>query len=292
MREDVEDVADPARPGVGEMKAATVEALLVGDVVDRVHDEVDRHHVQAAAFEADRRHPGRQQSPQLLDRLEEVVGPVDLVHLAGARIADDDARTIDAPGPQTLPAYDAFGLVLGAEVRVLQVFGFLEHVLAEHAFVQAGSGDRAREVKAADSQRLRELDGIPRALDVGELLRLRARLEAVDRGEMKHVVDAAGHALQIRGRHPEARLRDIADDGNRPTGLDTPPREQGSDPLVRLLPDQKIHDVRLALEQLLREPRADEAGRTGQKITHCSGSSTQLDLAPPWHARAVSRRDV
>jgi hypothetical protein len=56
---------------------------LVADVVQRVDDEVDRHDVDAPAFQAHRRHPGRQHLAHALDQLEEVVRAVDLVHLAG-----------------------------------------------------------------------------------------------------------------------------------------------------------------------------------------------------------------
>ena len=77
--------------GIGEMEAAAVEARLVRDVVHRVDDVIDRHHVHAAAFDADRRHPWRQRLAQLLERTEEIIGPVDLVDLAGLRMAEDDA---------------------------------------------------------------------------------------------------------------------------------------------------------------------------------------------------------
>ena len=77
--------------------------------------------IDPAALEADHRHPGRHGVAQLLDQLEEVVGAVDLVDLAGRRIADDDARPVDPPRDRGLRPHEAFALVLGAEIRVRQV---------------------------------------------------------------------------------------------------------------------------------------------------------------------------
>ena len=93
----------PAVFGFGSVRleGLAVEAGLVGDVVDRVGDEVDRDDVDLAALDADRRQPGGQHPPRPLQQLEEVVGAVDLVDLAGPRVADDDPRPVDAPGPRS-----------------------------------------------------------------------------------------------------------------------------------------------------------------------------------------------
>ena len=58
--EDVEHLADPVRLGIGQVEALAVEPLLVREVVERVGDEVHRHDVDAAALDADHRHPRRQ----------------------------------------------------------------------------------------------------------------------------------------------------------------------------------------------------------------------------------------
>jgi hypothetical protein len=68
---------------IGQVEAMAVELGLVRDVVDRVGDEIHRHDVDAAALDAERRHPRRQHFAQLLEEGEEVVRAVDLVHLAG-----------------------------------------------------------------------------------------------------------------------------------------------------------------------------------------------------------------
>ena len=134
------------------MEALAVEALLVREIVERVGDEVDRHDVDAPAFDADHRHPRRQRVAQLLQRLEEVVRAVDLVDVAGLRVADDEARPVDPERPLAVLAHDAFGIVLGPEVRMVEVLGLLEHVLAEDAVVEAGGGDRAHVMEAAGAR--------------------------------------------------------------------------------------------------------------------------------------------
>ena len=108
-------------------------------------------------------------APELLEQLEEVVGTVDLVHLAGLRVADHDAR----PEHQRLRlhalAHQPLGLVLRAVVVVRQLLALVEHVLLEHALVVAGHRDRAGVVEAPDLVRVRELDHVLRALHVRAL---------------------------------------------------------------------------------------------------------------------------
>src|SRR3546814_14772540 len=60
-----------------------------------------------------------------------VVRPVDLVHLAGLRMADHHARAVDAPLDALLLAHQSFGVMLGAQVGIVQALGLVEHVLAE-----------------------------------------------------------------------------------------------------------------------------------------------------------------
>ena len=107
-REDVQHFADPVRRGIGQVEAFAVEALLVREVVERIGDEIDRDDVDAPAFDADRRHPGRQDLAHFLERLEEVVRPVDLVDVAGLRMADDESGAVDAKRPLAFAAHDAF----------------------------------------------------------------------------------------------------------------------------------------------------------------------------------------
>ena len=85
--------------------------------------------------------PRRQHCAHLLDELEEVIRSVDLVDVTGLRIADDEARAVDAERPLAFLAHDSLRIMLGLEVGVIEVLGFVEHVLAEHAVVEAGRRD-------------------------------------------------------------------------------------------------------------------------------------------------------
>ena len=120
------------RVRVGEVEGPAVEPVDVGDVVHRPGDEVDRDDVDLPPLDADRRGPTAGTALRsALDQLEEVVGAVDLVHLAGLGVADDDAGPVDAPRHLALLAHDGLGLVLGLEVGVVvDLLGLLEHVLA------------------------------------------------------------------------------------------------------------------------------------------------------------------
>ena len=209
--EDVEHVADAVADRVDQMEAALVEiGLEVADVVDRGDDEIDRHDVDPPALEAHRGHPRRQQLAHPLDQLEEVVRAVDLVHLAGLRVADHERRPVHRPRHLRLLAHDLLALVLGHEVRMLEALGLLEHVLAEHAFVEARGGDRADVMQVAGIDRLGELDDRAGAVDVGGDLRLGVGREVVDGGEVVDVVDVALELLQVVGRDAQLPGGEVA----------------------------------------------------------------------------------
>ena len=249
------------------MEAFPIETPLVREVIERVRDKVDGYDVDASAFDADRRHPGRKDLPQLLDQLEEIVRPVDLVDEPGPGVADDEARPIDAPRPLVLVAHDPFGHMLGLEVRMVELLGFLEHVLAERAFVEAGRGDRAHVVEAARANGFRELDRVARSVDVGLLLGFGARGEIVNRREMEHMLDLVLELLELRVRHAKITLREIADYGDHPVFVDAPGLAQRCEFLLRSLADQNMDRI-AALEQIFDQKAADETGAAGDEISH------------------------
>ncbi len=94
----VDQLVDALRARVGEVEGVPVEVRLVRDVLERARDPVDGDDVRVAEVQSHQRHPLGQQLAHPLDRLEEVVRAVDLVHLAGLRVADDDPRPVHAPG--------------------------------------------------------------------------------------------------------------------------------------------------------------------------------------------------
>ena len=267
-REQVDDLARTEGIGISEVEDLAVEAVGVRDVVHRLGDEVDRDDVDLAPLDADARHPRRQQVPRPLEQLEEVVGPVDLVHLAGLGVPDDDARAVDPPRHLRLVPHDALGLVLGLEVRVvLDVVGLVEHVLGERALVEAGRGDRADHVEVVHVELVRQLRRLAGALDVRDALGLGVGGHVVDRGEVEEVVDVA---LQV-GDHVVAQaqllLGEVADDRDDPVLVGAPARAQLLEPAAGSLAHQHV-DRAVALQQLLDQVATDEPGPTGDEVAH------------------------
>ena len=242
----VQHLARALGAGVGQVEGLAVEVGLVGDVVHRLRDPVDRHDVGVAHLRADEREPLRQPVARLLDRLEEVVGAVDLVHLAGLGVADDDRGPVDAPRHGgRLVADELLGLELGAVVGGRQLLALVEHVLAEQALVGAGGGDRGHVVQAAHLQRVGQVDRVARAADVQGLVALVVGGHVVDRGEVEEVVDLALQLAELLVGDPEARLGEVADHRLDAVGL-TPAGDQ----VVQALPGALAHehvDVAVAL---------------------------------------------
>ena len=198
--EGVDQLVDALAAGVGEVEGLAVEVGLVRDVLERVDDPVDGHDVRVAQVRTDERGPLRQQLARALDRLEEVVRAVDLVHLASARVADDDSRPVYAPGDVGLLAHDPLGLELGAVIGGGQLLALVEHILGEQALVLAGHGDRGDVVQVLGVDRASQFDGVRRAADVDRRVQLRRRGHVIDGGEVEEVLDLAaqlGHLLLL-----------------------------------------------------------------------------------------------
>ncbi len=201
-REDVERLADAHDSRVCQVEATAVLALEMRKVHQRVDDEVDGHHVEVAALDADQRHPARPGLAQFLQRLEEVVRPVDLVDRACLRVTDDRTRAVDAEGHAPVGAHHALRIVLGAMVGMVEVLGFLEHVLRERAAIEAGGSDGAHEVEAACVNGVREGERVLGAQDVRAVHGLGARLDVVHGAEMEEMGDLALELAQVRLAYP------------------------------------------------------------------------------------------
>ena len=138
LRELVQRLADGERLGRDQVEGAAghVVVVQVGDVVHRLGDEVHRHQVglRPSGRPAE---PLRQRMAQLLDQLEEVVGPVDLVHRAGLGMTDHDARSVDAERLLRSCRTTFSDSNFRAVVRVREVLLLVEHVLAEQALEAA-----------------------------------------------------------------------------------------------------------------------------------------------------------
>lgn len=277
------------------MEALAVEAFPVRDVIECIGDEIDRHDVDPAALDADHRHPLREQLAHPLQCLEEIVGTVDLVDLTRAGVADDETRPIDPERPRAFAANDALRVVLGPEVRIVEVLGLLEHVLPEDAVVEPRGSDRAHVVEAAGADGARELHRVPRALDVGDLLRFGAGLQVVDRSQMEHVVDLALEPAHVGCGHAELGLREVADDRDHLLLVHAPGLAQLGQARERALAHQHVHR-RLAPDQVGDQVTADESCCAGHEIGHrclqfgagAAAGATRRFALPE---RAAGRRD-
>ena len=211
-RERGQHVADAQRIGIGQVERAAVEPVEMGEMIHCRDDEIDRHDVDPAALEADHWNPGWHGFAQLLDQLEEVVGAVDLVDLAGRRVADDDAGSIDAPRNCGLGADKGFAPVLRGKVGVIEPSRFLEHVLAEDPVIEAGRRDGTHVMEAARLDHLCESERVRHAGDVRRHNFLGVGGEVVNGGEVKETVDLALEPSHILGRDAEIGLRNVAFD--------------------------------------------------------------------------------
>ena len=103
-------------------------------------------------------------------------------------------------------ANHAFRVVLGAEIRVLEARGLLEHVFPENSLVKPGGRDGAHVVKAFSLDRLGKLDGMPGAFNICRLLGRCISLEVIDGAEVEEVMDLAferkGQTGDIPGGRP------------------------------------------------------------------------------------------
>ncbi len=206
--ERVERVAERQRRRVDDMKDASVEPILVRDMVDCLCDKVDRNQVERPSLGADEGHPLREGVAHLLDELEGVVRPVDAVRLTCLGRTDDHARPVHAPRHRCLGPDDAFGLVLGLVVGMIELLALVEHRLGEGPFEPPCHGDGAHEMEAARTHHIGHVDRVARAGDVGPLCLLGRRREVVDGRQVEEL--RAADALTILGREREPRLGEVA----------------------------------------------------------------------------------
>ena len=103
---------------------------------------------------------------------------------------------------------------------------------------------------------LRELDDVPRTVDVGAPVVLFRRLEVIDRGEVEDV--SAAQPCLVRVAQPQRGLGDVAVDGHEPVAR-AEGVEEGLEALARSGPDQD-EGLSVAPRQLAQEVAADEPG--------------------------------
>jgi hypothetical protein len=270
-REDIEHLAHASRLRVGQVEALAVLLRQVRQVHERVDDEVDRHRVDVTALDADERHPARPGLAQLLQRLEEVVGAVDLVDHARLRMAQHDAGTVDAERHLAVGADQRLGVVLGAVVRVVEFLGLLEHVLAERAAIEAGRGDRTDVVEATGADGRRHGERAFGADDVRAPHFVGGRVDVVDRAEVIEVLDLALEPREVGLGDAELRLAEVTLDRYDATHAVLAPELAE---LVELAdgarPHEHVDRALAALQERLHQEAPDEPRRPGHEIGHGS----------------------
>ena len=128
-------------------------------------------------------------------------------------MADDHSGPIDAPGNPAAGAHQGLGLVLGAKIRQIQPFGFIEHAL--RAAAEAARDRNGR--RTGGSGRLWiacEINRMAGSLTSGAHQISVRGAQIVQGAEMEGTLDAAGHGAALGCRCAEQGLRQIAVDGH------------------------------------------------------------------------------
>ena len=268
LREQPGDLRGRKRQWVGEVVGLSEARRARGKARQGLDDEVHRHDVGGAlAAPRQREHPGRGQA---LHEAQDEIGAVELPGLAGARVADDDARPVDGPGQPAL-RHLHLGLELRALVVVLEALAHVEVGLAKDALRGAGDKGGGDVVQSGEALRLaQELQDVPGAEHVDAVAQLGAHRQVVHGGE----VVALGHALAQVACHgrleAEARPRDVAGHQVDAALRVTVRRLDGGDAFPRRAEELLLHQagdarVGLQLQQAREQPQADEAGEAGEE---------------------------
>ena len=238
----------------------------MGDVDERVGDEVDGHDVRRSEVGADEPAPcGKCGEP--LDRGEQVIGTVDLVDLAGLGVTDDDRGPVDAPGHLRLGPDDPLGLELRAVIGRGKVLALVEHLLAEAARMLAGDGDRRDVVKAADTERVGELDDPSGAVDVDGVVDVLRRRHVVERPEVDEVIDLALQPFDVTFVEAEARFLEVTEQRRHHLmGMRAPAPDPRREPALRGGSDERVHLGSRARQQSFHDVSPQETGCTCHQV--------------------------
>ena len=169
------------------MERLAVLSFGVHECDERVDDVVDRDDVGSPGVRQQHRgEPGQHGQPR--EHAEEVVRPVDLVHLAGAGVAHHHRRAVDAVPQPGSGAHQQLSFELRLVIRRRQPLADVEVVLGVLTGEVAGHGDRGHVVKCG-VQPPRQFDDGPGAIDIGGSLLGIISGDVVDRRTVHHMVD-------------------------------------------------------------------------------------------------------
>src|SRR4051794_17921616 len=121
-------------------------------------------------------------------------------------------------------------------------------------------------MEAADLQRVGEVYCMPGPLDVEDAVALVVGRHVVDGSEVEEVLNVAAQPLDVGVGQAERCLVEVTYD-RMDAPRASPSFDEGVQALSRRLSDKDV-DVALALQQLLDQVAADEAGRAGHEVGH------------------------
>ena len=265
--EDIENLAHFVRIRIDQVETIAVFTVQVGNVIEGIRHKVHRNNIQAAALDADRRHPLRQRVADLLNHFEEVVWPVDLVHFAGFGMADHHAGAVDTERHLALFPHYFFGFVLGAQVRMIQLFRFFKHIFAENTLEQAGSGNRRNVVEMLCAHGFGSLNSSPGAFNIGCCLGLFIGAHVVHSGQVEEVINIPLQGFHGLGINAEILAGEVADNRLYPAVIHTPALAQLCQLVLRLLAYQNVYGTAPG-QQFFYQKTTDKTGAACQEIIH------------------------
>ena len=278
------DAAQPNGFRRGQVECLAVATIAVQQRDQSVGDVIDRDDVGAPGVgQHDWSQPG--QHGQLGQHTEEVIRSVDLVHLAGARIADHHRRPVDpVPQPRCRP-HQQFGFELRLVIRRRQLLADVEIVLGVFAVEISGHRDR-RDMVQRRVESARQLDDGTGAVHVGRALLGFGRGDVIDRGTVHDMVDIRAQLGDGLVGQPEAWLGQLAHQRFRSF---TPLAGQPFEATQRRAAHQDPHlGVRSGVQQTAHHAAPNKPGTAGNDIAHARHRA----LGAAARQRSVTRSEV
>ena len=213
LGKNIEHLTNTVRLRVGEVEAIYLR-VGVSNGIHCINDVIDRNDIEASTFKTDGRHPLGKSVTQLLQHLEEVVGAINLIDFTSLGMTNDHTGAIDFIWHlATLFTDDFFCHMFGAQIGIVKILCLLKHIFTEDALVESSRSYGADMMKITRPQGFGTIDRRMGTLNIGQLLSFAIRLQIIDSGQMKEVIDTTFKALSIICRESKIRSGQITDDG-------------------------------------------------------------------------------
>ena len=147
--------------------------------------------------------------------------------------------------------------MLGHEIRVFIVVGFLKPVRTEHALVHAGSSNRAHMVKVPRVNGFCKLNGMAGTVHIDGESAFLVSIQVIDCRDVLTMTDLALELLDVFGRNAQLAGRQIATNWNSAGGISAPVSTQRLDFAGAIFSDQEINRAASSLQKLFDQTFAD-----------------------------------